>query len=103
MSKTQVQYGSQGSDVKELQRILNQNGYNLTVDGIFGANTQKAVREYQQKNGLSVDGIVGTNTWASLLGGSASPGTTNKAVAAPTAKPLPTAPTYDSTSWGDTS
>ena len=62
----QVSYGSQGSDVTELQKLLNKNGYNLEVDGIFGANTQAAVRDYQQKNGLDVDGIVGVNTWGSL-------------------------------------
>ena len=70
MARSQVQYGSQGNDVKELQKILNQNGYKLTEDGIFGTNTQNAVRDYQTKNGLDVDGIVGTNTWGSLLGGS---------------------------------
>lgn len=62
----QVSYGSQGSEVTELQKLLNQNGYNLKEDGIFGTNTQNAVREYQQKNGLSVDGIVGNNTWDAL-------------------------------------
>lgn len=50
-----------------LQFILNQFGYNLSVDGIFGANTEKAVRDFQQKNGLSVDGLVGQNTWRTLL------------------------------------
>jgi peptidoglycan hydrolase-like protein with peptidoglycan-binding domain len=70
MARSQVQYGSQGNDVKELQKILNQNGYKLTEDGIFGSNTQKAVQDYQKKYGLTVDGIVGTNTWGSLLGGS---------------------------------
>ncbi len=50
-----------------LQFILNQFGYNLSVDGIFGANTEKAVRDFQQKNGLSVDGLVGQNTWKTLL------------------------------------
>lgn len=72
MARSQVQYGSQGNDVKELQKILNQNGYKLTEDGIFGTNTQNAVKDYQTKNGLDVDGIVGTNTWGSLLGGSKS-------------------------------
>ena len=72
MARSQVQYGSQGNDVKELQKILNQSGYKLTEDGIFGANTQKAVKDYQTKNGLTVDGIVGTNTWGSLLGGTKS-------------------------------
>lgn len=62
----QVSYGSKGSDVTELQKLLNNNGYNLSVDGDFGAKTQAAVKDYQQKNGLAVDGIVGTNTWGSL-------------------------------------
>ena len=67
----QVSYGSQGSDVKTLQEMLNNNGYNLTVDGIFGTNTQAAVKDYQQKNNLAVDGIVGTNTWGALTAANA--------------------------------
>ena len=66
-NRNQLSYGSQGSYVTELQKLLNQNGYNLQEDGIFGTKTQSAVREYQQKNGLAVDGIVGNNTWGSLL------------------------------------
>ena len=62
----QVGYGSQGSDVTELQKLLNNNGYKLTADGIFGSQTQAAVKDYQKKNGLSVDGIVGNNTWGAL-------------------------------------
>ena len=62
----QVSYGSQGSSVTELQKLLNNNGYGLTVDGIYGAKTQAAVKDYQQKNGLAVDGIVGANTWGAL-------------------------------------
>lgn len=62
----QVSYGSKGSDVTELQKLLNQNGYKLSEDGIFGKNTQAAVKDYQQKNNLSVDGIVGNNTWGAL-------------------------------------
>ncbi len=74
----QVSYGSKGSDVTELQKLLNQNGYNLSVDGDFGSKTQAAVKDYQQKNGLAVDGIVGTNTWGALTkaqGGSSSAAT----------------------------
>lgn len=37
------------------------------VDGEFGADTQQAVRAYQQSKGLTVDGIVGLHTWAALL------------------------------------
>lgn len=65
----QVRYGSQGSDVTELQKMLNQNGgYNLAVDGIYGKNTDAAVRDWQKKAGLVVDGIVGESTWGSLTG-----------------------------------
>ena len=72
----QISYGSQGSDVTELQKLLNQNGYNLDPDGIFGSKTQAAVKEYQQKNGLTVDGIVGENTWGALTkAATASPST----------------------------
>lgn len=65
-SYNQVSYGSRGNDVLELQKKLNQNGYKLTEDGIFGNNTLNAVREYQKKMGLAVDGIVGNNTWGAL-------------------------------------
>ena len=63
----QVSYGSSDKEtVKTLQELLNQNGYNLSVDGIFGAKTQQAVKDYQTKKGLAVDGIVGKNTWGAL-------------------------------------
>lgn len=62
-TRKQISYGSRGSDVSELQRLLNQNGYTLTEDGIFGQKTLAAVKDYQKKNGLTVDGIVGPNTW----------------------------------------
>ena len=70
----QVGYGSQGSEVTELQKLLNQNGYQLDEDGIYGSNTLAAVKDYQQKNNLDVDGIVGNNTWGALT--SATTGTT---------------------------
>ena len=65
-SYTQVSKGSSGDSVLQLQKILNQNGYKLTEDGIFGNNTEAAVKDYQTKNGLTVDGIVGNNTWGAL-------------------------------------
>lgn len=54
-----LSYGSQGDEVKRLQTALNQNGYGLAVDGIYGVKTQAAVRDYQSRQSLSVDGIAG--------------------------------------------
>ena len=70
-TKKQIGYGSQGSEVTELQKLLNSNGYNLKEDGIYGDKTMAAVKDYQTKNNLSVDGIVGDNTWGALTGSNA--------------------------------
>jgi peptidoglycan hydrolase-like protein with peptidoglycan-binding domain len=59
--------GSFGDDVKLVQTALNNNGYNLVADGIYGKKTQAAVKDYQSKNGLSADGIVGPKTVAKLI------------------------------------
>ena len=59
--------GADNNFVFLLQFMLNRNGANLTVDGIFGAQTENAVRAFQERNGLAVDGIVGNNTWKTLL------------------------------------
>lgn len=75
-NRPELKYGSSGDDVKELQRTLNAHGYSLDVDGVWGDNTDAAVRKYQKQNGLTVDGIVGTNTWGSLLGGNKTTPTT---------------------------
>ena len=59
--------GNEGTDVKTLQELLNDNGAALKVDGIFGRLTRDAVIAYQQTNGLGVDGVVGRQTWTALL------------------------------------
>lgn len=59
--------GSKGTEVEELQRLLNDSGnYGLKTDGIFGDKTLAAVKDYQQKNGLAVDGIAGAKTLGKL-------------------------------------
>ena len=88
----QVSYGSRGSDVTELQKLLNNNGYSLDVDGVFGAKTQAAVKDYQQKNNLAVDGIVGNNTWGALTEASTSPTPSAPAASTTTATTPTTTP-----------
>lgn len=61
--------GSRGEQVKTLQRLLNAMGYNCgSADGIWGKNTDAAVRKFQKAKGLTVDAICGKNTWTKLLG-----------------------------------
>lgn len=54
--------------IKQVQSLLTYLGYNPgAVDGADGANTQAAVRRFQQAEGLAVDGIAGSKTQAALL------------------------------------
>lgn len=64
---TNLSYGSRGDDVASLQKQLNAAGYNLAVDGIYGAATAAAVRDYQSRNALAADGVVGPQTMNSLF------------------------------------
>lgn len=58
-----------GEDVKALQLALNEAGVDAgSPDGIFGKNTQTAVKKYQKLKGLTVDGIVGKKTVEALGG-----------------------------------
>ena len=59
--------GDAGAAIKVLQHRLNLVGSQLTVDGIWGVQTDSAVRGYQYKAGLTVDGIVGPKTQAALI------------------------------------
>jgi peptidoglycan hydrolase-like protein with peptidoglycan-binding domain len=62
-----VRRGDQAHPVPSLQYLLRARGHSVTVDGIFGPNTEAAVRAFQQSKGLAVDGIVGPNTWSALI------------------------------------
>lgn len=60
-------YGSRGSEVREIQTRLKRWGYyDGNIDGIYGAQTEAAVRYFQRNNGLKVDGIAGKQTLAAL-------------------------------------
>ncbi len=83
--------GDRGDHVEQVQFWLSELAQfdsalpDLAVDGIFGAATEQAVKQFQQAEGLAADGIVGQATWTRLyeawlqiqsdLGGTAWPGT----------------------------
>ena len=54
---------SRQGDTVLLQELLVHAGYSLTVDGDFGAGTERAVRDFQRQHDLVADGIVGAKTW----------------------------------------
>ncbi len=60
--------GMSGPDVSSLQGLLTAHGYTVrTISGVVDEATDKAIRQYQQDDGLTVDGIAGPMTWASIL------------------------------------
>ena len=69
-----LQLGSSGPEVVVLQVMLNRIGQNYpaipdisTTDGIFGPETEDAVREFQSIFNLTPDGVVGRSTWNKLV------------------------------------
>ncbi|MCB1510091.1 MAG: peptidoglycan-binding protein [Hyphomicrobiaceae bacterium] len=60
--------GASGDQVKMLQCRLIEHGVKIEIDGDYGRATEKAVREFQTKNGLKVDGVVGDLTAEKLMG-----------------------------------
>jgi N-acetylmuramoyl-L-alanine amidase len=58
-----LKLGATGDNVKELQQWLTNYGYYTgDIDGVFGADTEKAVKSFQEESGLIVDGVVGNDT-----------------------------------------
>jgi peptidoglycan hydrolase-like protein with peptidoglycan-binding domain len=56
-----------GEDVRSLQGALNALGFACgEVDGIFGAFTERAVRDFQANTALAADGVVGPDTVRAL-------------------------------------
>ena len=55
------------SKIKGIQAALNQNGFNLILDGVAGINTYSCLLKYQEDNNLTVDGIVGPETYEVLF------------------------------------
>lgn len=53
--------------VKTLQRELRQEKFRLRPDGLFGHDTEDAVKRFQRAHGLDDDGVVGPLTWATMF------------------------------------
>ncbi len=56
--------GAKGDAVKAVQTLLG-----IEVDGSFGGDTDRAVKEFQKNHGMTPDGSVGAGTWSLLLNG----------------------------------
>jgi len=68
-----VRRGARGHAVRGAQDELDtREGFDLASDGVFGARTEAAVREFQMALsafGLLVDGVVGPVTWRAMVSG----------------------------------
>ena len=76
--ETLSKIGSRGDEVRRIQNKLKSLGFfNGTVDGIYGAKTQSAVKRYQRSVGITADGVAGPKTLLYLgLGSSSGSSTT---------------------------
>lgn len=62
-----LQFGDQGPEVKDFQRLLIAAGATLDADGDFGTDTEEALRKFQAAHPqLECDGIAGPATRAAL-------------------------------------
>jgi peptidoglycan hydrolase-like protein with peptidoglycan-binding domain len=62
-----VKRGDRVFPVRPLQRLLCARNHDVGVDGIFGPQTEAAVKAFQQSSGLGADGRVGPATWSRLI------------------------------------
>ena len=61
-----VKQGSTGDIVRTIQARLSARGWTIGVDGQFGPQTDRVIRQFQAEKNLGVDGIVGPATWSAL-------------------------------------
>lgn len=60
--------GEIGESVRLIQKIIFSNaGGHISVDGVFGPQTEERVRDVQRAFGLEQDGVVGPQTWSALI------------------------------------
>ena len=67
VSAATLSLGARGDEVKKLQQVLSEKGYDVgAIDGVYGAKTKEAVMQFQKENGLKTDGIAGPETLSKL-------------------------------------
>jgi peptidoglycan hydrolase-like protein with peptidoglycan-binding domain len=59
--------GAQGERVVAIQYLLQNKGYNLRADGVYGRITTRDVRRFQHLHGLRTSGVVSSSTWNRLI------------------------------------
>ena len=60
--------GDRGEQILLIQHSLRSYGYRITADGVYGAETAKAVQRFQADKGLNINGAVGADTYYRLTG-----------------------------------
>jgi len=56
------------NEVSVIQQTLANDGYSVSVDGVFGKGTEAAIKDFQSQHGLDMDGVVGPQTFYALTG-----------------------------------
>lgn len=85
------------ADIKNIQSLLNNHGYNLSTDGVAGSSTYNSVVSFQKSKGLTADGMVGPATLKALK----SDGSTTQTK--PTGKQIVTASQLNTVGWKNVS
>ncbi|MBQ2928832.1 MAG: peptidoglycan-binding protein [Clostridia bacterium] len=94
-----LRFGMSGEDVRYTQQRLSALGYyNNGLDGQFGNGVLKAVKAFQNNNGLTADGVLGPASLKVLFSASAIPADGS---ATPTPTPTPTPAPDNTLEWGD--
>lgn len=63
----QLDKGCASPSVETMQNLLADVGYDIVVDGRFGKDTDAVLRQFQKDYKLTVDGIAGPLTWKALI------------------------------------
>lgn len=82
-----VRRGARGEAVRAIQKLLRRHGHSVGIDGVFGPQTEAAVRAFQRGKGLLADGVVGPQTRSALTAGATRPRPEPERPAEPTPAP----------------